>query len=37
MHFYKWLTQAPKLAPIAIVVVSAAAMLLGGSAGHYWG
>jgi hypothetical protein len=32
----KW-TRAPKVARIAVVVVSVVAMLLGGGAGHYWG
>jgi hypothetical protein len=37
MHFDHWWTRAPKLARIAVVLVSVVAMLLGGGAGHYWG
>jgi hypothetical protein len=33
---HKW-ARPSNLARIAVVVVSAMAMLLGGSAGHYWG
>lgn len=35
--FEHWWTRAPQMARIVVVLASIGAMLLGGSADHYWG
>jgi hypothetical protein len=37
MSFENWWTRAPQVARIALFVSALAAMVLGGSAGGFWG
>jgi hypothetical protein len=37
MNFEHWWTRAPQLARIAMFVAALSAMVLGGSAGDFWG
>ena len=36
MNFENWWTRAPQIARLALVLSALSAMLLGGSADHFW-
>jgi hypothetical protein len=37
MNFEHWWTRAPQVARLALVLAAIGAMVLGGSADHFWG